>query len=82
MSFRGGLHDSDVHRGSLIAPHDHPARKSLVSFVVPVYNESAVVGAFYERATQTLAALEVKPRPMYIVDQLIESDPDSNSGQA
>jgi glycosyltransferase involved in cell wall biosynthesis len=33
------------------------ARKSLISLVVPVYNESEVLGAFYERASQVLASI-------------------------
>src|SRR4029450_198954 len=33
-------------------------RKELVSLVVPVYNESEVIGVFYDRATRALAALE------------------------
>jgi dolichol-phosphate mannosyltransferase len=32
--------------------------KELVSLVVPVYNESEVIGVFYERATKALAAIE------------------------
>jgi polyisoprenyl-phosphate glycosyltransferase len=34
------------------------AGKSLISLVVPVYNESEVLGAFYDRATRTLAGLD------------------------
>ena len=30
----------------------------LISVVVPVYNESEVIGTFYERATRALAAIE------------------------
>lgn len=37
---------------------DRPAAaRGLVSVVVPVYNEAAVIGAFYDRATRALAAL-------------------------
>jgi polyisoprenyl-phosphate glycosyltransferase len=32
--------------------------KELVSLVVPVYNESEVIGVFYDRATKALAALD------------------------
>ena len=34
-----------------------PSPRSLVSMVVPVYNESAVIPAFYERASAALAEL-------------------------
>jgi glycosyltransferase involved in cell wall biosynthesis len=42
--------------------------KSLISLVVPVYNESEVLGTFYDRATHTLAGLEGFDHEILFVD--------------
>lgn len=41
-----------------MVPANQPINRGLVSLVVPVYNESEVIGVFYERATRALAALD------------------------
>jgi dolichol-phosphate mannosyltransferase len=40
----------------------------LVSLVVPVFNESAVIGAFYERATRAMQALEEMDYEIIFID--------------
>ncbi len=43
--------------GALVASQINTNDRSLISLVVPVYNESEVLSAFYERATHTLTSL-------------------------
>ena len=45
-----------------------PATGNFVSLVVPVYNEAAVIGLFYERATRVLAALDGLSYEILFVD--------------
>jgi len=58
--------DPASHRTA--TPDGQPAGRRLVSMVVPVYNESAVVGPFYQRATATLAGLEDYDYELVFVD--------------
>ena len=53
---------------------DQDARKSLLSVVVPVYNESAVIQAFYERASQALGALPGIDYELVFVDDGSKDD--------
>ena len=45
-----------------------PLTGGLVSLVVPVYNEAAVIGVFYERATRALSTLDGLSYEMLFVD--------------
>lgn len=45
-----------------------PTRGNLVSLVVPVFNESAVLAAFYDRATRALSALEGMTYEILFID--------------
>jgi dolichol-phosphate mannosyltransferase len=46
----------------------HVADKPLISLVVPVYNESEVIGAFYDRASRALGALTEADYEVVFVD--------------
>jgi dolichol-phosphate mannosyltransferase len=47
---------------------DRPATASLVSLVVPVYNEAGVISAFYQRARQALEAIDGIRHEIVFVD--------------
>ena len=48
---------------------DRPATNgTLVSLVVPVYNESEVIGMFYERASRALASLDGLSYELIFID--------------
>ena len=47
---------------------NHSPHTSMVSLVVPVYNESEVIGVFYERASKALASLEGLTYELVFVD--------------
>jgi polyisoprenyl-phosphate glycosyltransferase len=53
---------------SALASTRRPRDGYLVSLVVPVYNESEVLGAFYERATGALAALKGAEYELVFID--------------
>jgi polyisoprenyl-phosphate glycosyltransferase len=55
VTVRPGSEELAIHR--LPVAGEAAAGRTLVSVVVPVYNESAVIGAFYARATAALADL-------------------------
>jgi len=55
--------------GTIVAdPRPMPRGETLVSLVVPVYNESEVIATFYERATRTLEALKNADYELVFVD--------------
>lgn len=49
-------------------PQTSAGEAALITVVVPVYNESAVISAFYERASTTLSALEGLEHELVFVD--------------
>ncbi|HEX5070064.1 MAG TPA: glycosyltransferase family 2 protein [Vicinamibacterales bacterium] len=49
-------------------PTDQPFTGTLVSMVVPVYNEAEVIGAFYDRATAALAGIAGMDYEIVFVD--------------
>jgi glycosyltransferase involved in cell wall biosynthesis len=57
------------------------AKRQLVSLVVPVYNESEVIGAFYQRATAALAALNALDYEILFVDDGSRDDSYKQLGQ-
>lgn len=50
------------------APAAPPVARKLVSVVVPVFNESEVIGAFYDRAAKALASLDGCSYELVFVD--------------
>ncbi len=54
--------EADVRHGS------NPGEPKLLSVVVPVFNESAVIGAFYDRASRALAAIPGVDYELIFVD--------------
>jgi glycosyltransferase involved in cell wall biosynthesis len=51
-----------------LAPAQQPLARALVSLVVPVYDEEAVIGAFYERAKGALSAIDGIDHEIVFVD--------------
>jgi polyisoprenyl-phosphate glycosyltransferase len=59
---------ADARHLRSVSPANVPLPVSMVSLVVPVYNEVEVIGAFYERATSTLAGLPDADYEIVFVD--------------
>lgn len=47
---------------------EQPARHALLSVIVPVYNESAVLGAFHQRLSAALNALDMEAEILFVDD--------------